>query len=264
MTQAQAALMAQVTAVLAADDRISAIWLSGSLARGVGDTWSDVDLVAQVNETDRAACLADYGQGGAGLPALVHAQQLHERILAATTVDWERFDISFLTPTELAFMDGGALKHLAGDSASTPPAQPPSADTRAPRRIAALITVFLRILGLLPVALGREEWLGAQQGYDLLRKMLIELMIEENGVAPAARGGAKRLNLNLTEHQRNMLEALVPPPARRETLIAANLELARLFLDRARPLADRLEAPWPQAFEQATRRYLQRCLDLEI
>ena len=264
MTEAQAALLTQVSAVLKTDGRIRSIWLSGSLARGVGDTWSDVDLVAQVDEADRAACLADYGQGGAGWPDLVHAQQLHGRVLTATTVNWQRFDVSFLTPSELAIVDGAGLKHLAGDATATPPDQPPSADTRAPRRIAALITEFLRVLGLLPVAVGREEWLGAQQGYDLLRRMFIELMIEENGVTPTVRGGAKRLNLHLSADQRKMLEAIAPPLARRETLISANLELARLFLDRARPLADRLDAPWPLAFEQATRRHLQRCLEVEI
>lgn len=264
MTEAQASLLAQVTAVLATDVRIHSIWLSGSLARGVGDRWSDIDLVAQVNEADRAACLVDYGKGRAGWPDLAHAQHLHERILAATTVDWERFDISFLTPAELAFVDGAGLKHLAGDAASTPPVLLPAADSRAPRRIAALITEFLRVLGLLPVAVGREDWLGAQQGYDLLRKMLIELMIEENRVAPAARGGAKRLNLHLSAPQRDMLEALAPPLARRETLITANLELARLFLHRARPLAARMGTAWPLAFEQATRRHLQRCLEMEI
>jgi hypothetical protein len=47
-------------------------------------------------------------------------------------------------------------------------------------------------------------------------------------------------------------------------LLAAHAALARLFLARARPLAERLSVPWPQAFEDATRRHLRAALGLEI
>ena len=174
MTEAQAKLIDDLVAVLAADPRVRSAWLSGSLGRGAGDPWSDVDLVVEVDEADLAPCLAD-------------------------------------------------------------------------------------------VMAGRQEWLLGQQGVGLLRQMLVDLMLEENGLgAPGARGGARRLNPFLDPDQRKLLEALVPPTAQREALLAAQAALAHLFLPRARALAERRGVPWPQALEDATRRHLRVTLDLAI
>ena len=41
---ARDALIERLTLGLAADDRIAAAWLGGSLGRGDGDDWSDIDL----------------------------------------------------------------------------------------------------------------------------------------------------------------------------------------------------------------------------
>ncbi|MES2340557.1 MAG: hypothetical protein V4597_02680 [Pseudomonadota bacterium] len=260
MTEAQAALAGLVAAALGADPRIRSVWLSGSLGRDGGDAWSDVDLVAEVAEADRAACLAEYRQGRPDMPPMVLAKALYGRILTAITPDWERFDISFVSPAELAVLDGAALKPLRGDPAARPASHVAGPDNRAGERVAALVTEFLRVLGLLPVAAGRGEWLVAQQGDELLRRILIDLMVEENGVTPSARGGAKKLNPFLTPEQRQVLEALMPPAPQRNAVIAASADLARLFLARSRPLADRLGTPWPHAFEQATRRHLETTL----
>lgn len=260
MTEPQAALAGLVATALGGDPRIRSVWLSGSLGRDGGDAWSDVDLVAEVVEADRAACLVEYRQGRPDMPPMVLAKALYGRILTAITPDWERFDIHFVSPDELAGLDGAALKPLRGDPAARPPSHQTSQDNRASERVGALVTEFLRVLGLLPVAVGRGEWLVAQQGDELLRRILIELMVEENGVPPSARGGAKRLNPFLTPEQRGMLEALMPPAPRRDEVIAASANLARLFLSHSRALADRLGTPWPHAFEQATRRHLETTL----
>lgn len=260
MTEAQVSLTETVAAVLGADRRIRSVWLFGSLGRGGGDAWSDVDLVAEVDEADRAACLTDYRRGQPGMPPVVLAMALYGRILAATTPEWERFDISFVSPAEFAGMDGGALRRLRGEPTLHPEPHSDQSDHRAGERVEALVIEFLRILGLLPVAVGRGEWLVAQQGDGLQRRLLIDLMVEENGVPPSARGGAKKLNAFLTPEQRAVLEALRPPAAQPGPVTDAAADLARLFLARARPLVDRLGATWPAAFEQATRRHLQTTL----
>lgn len=260
MTETQAALAGLVAAALGADPRVHSVWLSGSLARDGGNAWSDVDLVAVVAEADRPLCLADYRLGQPGMPPTILARALYGRILTAVTPEWERFDISFLSPEELARMDGGALKPLRGDPATRPAPLSAQPDHRAGQRVEAMVTEFLRILGLLPVAVGRGEWLVAQQGDELQRRLLIDLMVEENDVPPSARGGAKKLNIFLSSEQREVLEALLRPAARRDTVIAAAAHLAQLFLARAGPLAERLDAPWPDAFEQATRGYLETTL----
>ncbi len=263
MTDDQQALLDQLTTVLAADARIRSVWLSGSFGRGQGDAWSDIDLTVVADEADLPACLDDYQGAAPGLPEVVLARVVYGRLVTAITPDWRRFDLAFTTPPELARQDGASLRPLLGDTSEAPPSHPPAADTGARQRLGDMVTEFIRVLGLAPVVIGRGEWLVAQEGHELLRKMLVDLMLEENGVLRSARG-AKRLNGYLEAEQRAELEALSRPTAEREALVAANSQVARLFLPRAKALAGELGVEWPAAFEAATREHLRRALGLEI
>lgn len=59
-------LLRRIEAVLAADERVVAAWLGGSLGRGTGDVWSDLDLWVTVADEQMAAV-------GEGRRALVEA-----------------------------------------------------------------------------------------------------------------------------------------------------------------------------------------------
>lgn len=264
MTQQHETLVGQLTEALAWDPRVRSAWLHGSLGRDEGDAWSDVDVVVEVDAADRRACMSDYAGPNRGLPDLVLIKAVHGVILSAVTTDWQRFDLMFVTPAELAAMDGAGLKRLLGDPDQAAPARPPVADTGAAARVEALVEEVFRIVGLTPVAVGRQEWIAMRHGGEILQKLLIDLMVEENGIAPAKRGGVKRLNPFLTVEQRSVIEGLETPPARRDLLLAAQLELVALFMARARPLAQRLGVRWPDALEAATRRHLKATLGLEI
>jgi predicted nucleotidyltransferase len=262
MTPQQQAILDQVTAALAADARVRSAWLSGSLARGGGDRWSDVDVTVVIASPDLPAVIAAFQAPRPDLPAAVFSQMVHGRIVSTITLDWERFDLTFLTPGEFAAQDGTGLMRLFGDG-DAPPPRPTAADAGQAARVAAIVHEFIRVLGLLPVAVGREEWIVAQQGYELMRKMAVDLMLEANAVPPGARG-AKRLNAYLSPDQQAALEALSPPAAARGPILASNRELAALFFAEARPLAARLAIAWPAAFEAATRTRLNRELSLGI
>ncbi|WP_374655707.1 hypothetical protein [Phenylobacterium sp.] len=262
MTAEQQALLDRLTAALASEPRVQAAWLSGSLGRGEGDAWSDVDLTVLVAQDDLAQVIAAFRAPRPDMPPVVFGQLVHGRIVSAVTPNWDRYDLAFVTPAELAWLDGAALTPLLGETAP-PPARPPPDDRDAARRVEALAAEFLRVLGLAPVAFGRGEWIVALQGLDLLRSMLVDLMLEENGVPPGARG-AKRLNPFLTTEQQRLLEALAAPRAERRALLEAQRELATLFLPRARALTEALGAAWPAEFEEATRRRLRAALDLSI
>ena len=264
-TAAQKALLERLIQVLEGDERVESAWLSGSFGRGDGDAWSDIDITAVVDEEDLPHCVGEYGGardpiGGTGI-----LFTLYGRVVSAVTPDWERYDIVFTTPQEFRTHDKAALKPLALKSLEFPPPPPPrppkpyqpSADA-----LTAAAREFLRILGLLPVAVGREEWLASQEGVGLLRKALIEMMMEANGFGRSQRGGAKRLNPYLTPEQRAAVEALPSPGANRADLIAANLALAALFLPLAKDTLAKAGAPWPQALEDATRRRLGETLEL--
>ncbi|HEY5107695.1 MAG TPA: hypothetical protein VII73_13155 [Caulobacteraceae bacterium] len=114
------------------------------------------------------------------------------------------------------------------------------------------------------MGIGREEYVLGLTGVDLLRRMTIDLMLEENGVGPVERGGALHRNPLLSPDQRRALEDLAPVAAAGGGIIAANVALAKIFLPRARRLAGRIGMVWPEAFEAATRRHLRDRLGVSL
>ena len=65
------------------------------------------------------------------------------------------------------------------------------------------VELFLYLLGVGTVTLGRGEVLLAHAGVAALREQLVAVMLGENGIRRS--GGAKRLNPLLSEDQRNRL-----------------------------------------------------------
>jgi predicted nucleotidyltransferase len=55
-TAAQQSLIEAITRALERDSRVESAWLSGSLGRGAGDEFSDVDIVAVVQGDPSATC----------------------------------------------------------------------------------------------------------------------------------------------------------------------------------------------------------------
>lgn len=264
-TLEQQGLVDAIVRVLGADPEIEAAWLGGSLGRGAGDAFSDVDIVALVADAPAAQVGLRYSRDVASIaePALVNVLY-GGRVINVVTTDWGRFDISFIEPVELARFSASQLTALFNRGSRNPPRDAPAAyQTEAPT-VLRLVNEFLRVLGMLVGCVGREEYLLGLAGADILRRLTIDLMLEDNGVGPTERGGALRRNPLLTPDQQGELEALAPVAANRAGIIAANTELAAIFLPRARRLADRIGMEWPLAFETATKRHLRDRLGLLI
>jgi hypothetical protein len=68
--QARGRWLTEATSVLQADPVVAGVWLVGSLGRGDGDGYSDIDLIVAVDPPIPAAVLAD-PVGGLNLPGLV-------------------------------------------------------------------------------------------------------------------------------------------------------------------------------------------------
>ncbi len=265
LTAAQQTLLEKIHQVLAADPQIAAAWLGGSLGAGGGDAFSDVDRVVLTAAGAASQTGQRYGRGvdAIAAPALVNAL-FGGRVINVVTADWERFDLSFVEPDELGRFDPARLTLLFNRGEHDPARRPTAAYAPTPQTVLALVNEFLRVLGLTVVGLGREEYLVCLTGLEILRRLTIDLMLEENGVAPADRGGALNRNPFLTLDQRRALEALPPAAANRADILANDAAIAAIFLPRARALAARTGAVWPQAFEDATRRHLRVRLGLEI
>ena len=263
-TPAQQSLIDAIVRVLSADGRIESAWLTGSLGKGAGDEFSDVDVTVVAPDGVFEETLRSYSNNTSAIAPVVFSQVVHVRIVNCVTRDWERFDLTFVKPAEYAVMPLAAARPLfnRGTPERTFPVPPPYKITAA--RVLQLTNEFIRVLGLTPVGIGRGEFLTMQDGTGLLRRMTLDLMMESNGIGPAARGGALHLNQFLTGEQRGALEAVPPVGAAPESVLAAGTALARIFLPLAKKLAAETGAHWPSSFEDATRAHLARTLGAKI
>jgi predicted nucleotidyltransferase len=261
---AQAALIDRIHRVLEADSRVDAAWLSGSFGKGDADDFSDVDVLVLVQEPWNEVA-ATYARDGAAIapPALVNPL-FGGRVLSVVTMDWERFDLSFVGPGDLDRYDRGALTPLFNRTGAEPPRRERRPYEPPPEKIAGMIREFLRLQGLTPVVLGREEYVLSVSGVELMRRALIDLMIEDNRIAPEDRGGALHLRRLLTSGQLAALERFPPLRPDRESALAGHLAAAALYLPLARRLAEETGAEWPAVLEEATRRRLKAALDIDL
>jgi predicted nucleotidyltransferase len=270
ITDDQRLLIDALQRLLEAQPRIEAAWLAGSLGAGGGDRFSDVDILVLAVDAE-AGEVSTQLQKSLALPelepvlrpVLVNAL-FGGRVLNVVTADWGRFDLVVVHRADLDRYNRDALQPLFNRGVSQPPSRPDQPYRTSPPDLLKLVQEFLRVLGLAVVGLGRAEYEVSLAGVDLLRRMTIDLMLEENGVAPAQRGGALRRNPLLTAGQRAELAGLPPVMADREGLLAANSAFARLFLPRAHRLAAEIGMAWPTELEAATARHLWKHLGQRI
>lgn len=257
-------LIAGFTAAAECDPAVQALLLGGSLGRGEGDAWSDVDLIAVTDGADHGAFVQDLLGWASGIAKPVLWRQVHPPwpLYHAVTAGYLRYDITVTTADRVQESADRVrpLVDKAGVHASLPAARerppvPPSAVHR-------LAEEFLRILGLLPVALGRCEYVSAVSGLGLLRQQLQDLMVLEQ--RPVSPPGALSLARCLPPEDLRTLARLSVTQPDHEAILQANLDLAAAFLPRARVFAAHAGAAWPEALEAAVRARLVRDLGVEI
>jgi hypothetical protein len=243
---------------------VRALFLSGSHGTGHDDAYSDIDfvLVATDGPTDTIAAHWKTALEHTGEIALWWDRVTRPMLINAITSDWTRTDVVILKPDQLRFHTKDQLKPLF-DHDGLYDALPPvkSAPAPDPKRIRYQIEEFIRILGLLPLAVGREEYLNGVLGIFHLRNTLVELMISETG--EVHRGGLLHLNRLITPDQKAELEALPPPVPERQAMIDGHMAYAKAYLPRARRLAEQWSVDWPERFEDVTWSHLHTTLGVK-
>jgi hypothetical protein len=245
---------------------VRAAWLSGSLGRGAGDRYSDVDVVAVVPEADRKDFLADWDSIVLTIAPVVLTDRLNTSTVTVfnhVTTDWLRFDVSVITPAALDRYTASTVR-LLFDKADVHSRLCPRVEPLAPSgaTVYALTKEFMRTVGLLPVVLGREEYAVGASGACLVRTLLIQLMKED--VAVEDRGGALHLRGLLPDARLAEIDALPPIAATRESVVDMHIAVSGLFLPLARDLCERTGTQWPDALERALRAHLDRELGLKM
>jgi hypothetical protein len=259
-------LISRLSDELQADSRVAGAWLAGSLGRGEGDRYSDVDIWLAVPDDHRGAFATDWPTISDRISPFVLRQRLDVGstiIFNHITPQWLRFDVSIGAPAELTERSRSTHRMLFdrdGLGAAMPQHGEPTAPV--PHRITALTTEFLRVLGLLPVVLGRNELVVAASGAGLMRGLLIQLMLED--VAVEDRGGALHLARLLPPQRLKLLADLPAIAATRASAVAVHVACAQLFLPLARELCTRTGAAFPEELERALRDHLRHELTIEL
>lgn len=243
---------------------VAALFLGGSHGTGLDDAYSDLDfvLVAEEGASDAIAGHWKEAVAETGEIILWWDRNLRPLLINAITADWTRIDVMILKPDQLGMQRQDALKvlfdpkdlyqGLKSESLTLPP---------SPAQALYQFQEFIRILGLLPLAVGREEYINGVLGVFHLRNLLVDLMIAETG-APH-RGGALHLNRLITAEQKAVLEGMPPPVPEKDAMIAGHMAYAAAYLPLARRLAQDWNVDWPERFEQVTWDMLSDKLGLE-
>jgi len=242
---------------------IEALFLSGSHASGLADAYSDIDfvMVASDGATDDVAAIWREAVSRTGDIVLWWDRTTVPVLINAITADWTRTDVIILKPAQMGHHTRAGLKPLFDHAGIYDGLAVAPADTGPnPQRFLYQVEEFIRILGLLHLAAGREEYINGVLGVFHLRNALVDLMIAETG-APH-RGGVLHLNRLITQEQKDVLVSLPPPVPTRAGMIAAHLAYAGAYLPRARARAAVLGVGWPERFEDVTWARLKRSLGI--
>jgi hypothetical protein len=242
------------------DGRIRAAWIGGSLASGLADDWSDIDLHLAVRDPEEFEPTAWLG----GLTPLVLADPIPgvPGGFLFLTPDWVHVDLVVHGTTDLD--QGGRPARVLLDRDHLLREVPATGVGRGePYYPADQVRQFLYFMGNAVTVLHRGELLALSQGTAVMRdQLLVPLLLAENGIRK--QDGAKRLNRYLTSEQLEFLAGLPPISLDASELRAAQRAIAAGYLRRARRLASRCHALWPQELEQAALRLWRRELDLQL
>jgi hypothetical protein len=259
---AYGALFDRAHEVCWSDERVRALWLSGSVARGAADAGSDLDVIVTVQDDAFAAFAASWQDWLAQIAPTIIARALpgSPGSFYAVTETWERLDVIFervsAVPTtpyriRITIFDRDDLTQ------QLPAYRPegPSAE-----RAGRLIEEAFRIHGLLPAVLARRDWLLGVEGVHTLRTLLYQLFAEGN--APLPPMGVKQWSSRLSQEQCELLERLPLGAPNRQAIIAGHRAVVQAFMPAAKALALRLQMPWPEHLERKTADYLYRELGI--
>lgn len=266
LSRGQGQVLHHLLGYLESDARIEAAWLAGSLGRRLGDRFSDVGLLTAVAGGGLPGVVEEWPARVATLVDLAFTQTVYSAPggtnFSHITSEYVRFDVTFTTATRALELARGCISLLASPSAEPDSARPDDAPGPDATRVRKLSEEFLRILGLLPVVIGRQEYLVAASGAALLRSMVMDLFRELS--PPGYRGGAMRLERTLSSAQLGILHGLPPLFWTRDAVIDLHVACAYRFLPAAKRAYADLGLAWPHAFEDAVRAHLRRELGLSL
>lgn len=184
-TSAQDAVIARIAEILAADERILAGWLVGSLGTGRADRHSDIDLHCLITD-DSAPWFAENWPRTAAdlLGPLVLTQDIPGTIGGlAITPGWLHLDLILHKESEYDPRSVAGLRPLYDRTGAVLPDRPaPKEFFGEPYFPQRAMELFLYFVGNIPIPFGRDELVLAHNSVTHFRQILADLMLAERGV----------------------------------------------------------------------------------
>jgi predicted nucleotidyltransferase len=240
--------------VLGADQRLKEVQVSGSIAAGTADAWSDLDIVVVTELDHHEEFLADRDTWLAAITPTVFARTpIAPFVINTITDDGLTFDVS-VWAGDAPTWPTPPVRYSVGQLSGTP------FDELGDALEYAVVEQLRGMAGPFISLLQREEHLRHLSGVPHLLGLLTTVFLAETGSVPPG----KHWNGTYTEEQRAAASALPPVSATREGLVAFGLGLAELVVTRARPLYPRYELPWPADLARVTAARVQEQLSLDI
>lgn len=244
-----AGLLDAATEVFGRDDRVRGLWIGGSVARGLADAGSDLDLIVAIRDEDIQGFFDDWRGWLAAITPTVYTR-LTPLFLVSVTDHCARLDVVIERVGDLPrspFRDRLTVFDRDELTPQVPPAEPPPpAD---PARASAIAEEFLRHQAIFPAAVvAREDWLLAVVGVQDSQRMLYQLFEESNRPLPPM--GVKQWSAKLTAQQRDVLLSL-PSPTPDPSAIEAMRLTAQAVRTHGRAALERIGGCWPSELDAA-------------
>ena len=253
-------LLARVAEHVRHDERVRAVWVGGSVARGVADAGSDLDLLLAVADDHFTGFDAGLRAWLSGLADLVLAAPLRglPGSLVATTAECLRVDV---VAEPVGVVASTAYRHRRpvldkdGLDAAVPAPEEGSGPDAA--KMLAVVEEFYRQQAIFPAAVvAREDWLLGVVGVQTTQQLLYHLFVACNEPLPPM--GVKQWSSRLTEHQRAVLAGLPAPTARRDSVVATMLATRSAFVREGQNAVAPHGLTWPADLHDAVAAYWAR------
>jgi hypothetical protein len=247
-------LLALIVSTLESDQRVRALWLAGSVGRGVADAGSDLDVIVTVEAVQD---FIDAAVWSALDPVITTPIPGMSGCFAFTTRQGLRVDVVLETPADLpstpyrrrvcVFTRDRLAVPTPGDDGCRPDVA----------RMQAIVTEYFRQSAIFPAAVvAREDWLLGQQAVHNYGLMLYDLFVESN--QPLVAMGIKQWSSKLTAQQRAILTDLTPPRAERDDVLTAMRSMRAAVATHGRRVLETAGGAWPTDVDKALAAYWRR------
>jgi predicted nucleotidyltransferase len=246
------ALYDRARAVLLSDDRVISVGLSGSLAEGTADRWSDLDIAVVVDPEHHASQLADWPTWLAEITPTVFARTPIAPFIVNVVTD------EGLT-VDIGIWSGKAFEPLASTHYTVGLLSGVKFDNVGAALEYAVAEQLRGLAGPFISLVGREEHVRHLAGVPHLLGLLTTVFLAETERPQPG----KQWNDTLTDEQRSTIANLPAVRATHDDIVAFGLGVAQLIVERARPLFPRYDLAWPSALAAVAAERLRSELELE-